>query len=89
MRNSSNLVVADSVSKTKEANGGEGMRRARKRRCIGTEEEGKGAVELSGSFSAQFAWSATLFPGVFFHLWQVFDNVFIVLNLTVKSQVSF
>ena len=90
VRNSSNLVVADSVSKTKEANGGEGMRRARKRRCIGTKEEGKGAVELSGSSSAQFAWPATLFPGGFFlHLRQVFDNVFIILILTVKSQVSF
>ena len=90
MRNSSNMVVADSVIKTNEANGGEGMRRARKRRCIGTEEEGKGAVELSGSFSAQFAWPATLFPGGFFlHLRQVFDNVFIILTLTVKSQVSF
>ena len=56
MRNSSNLVVvADLVIKTKEANGGEGIRRARKRRCIGTEEEGKEAVELSVSFSAQFA----------------------------------
>ena len=66
MRNSSNLVVEDSVIKTKEANGGEGIRRARKRRCIGTEEEGKEAVELSGSFSAQFAWPATLFPGGFF-----------------------
>ena len=66
MRNSSNLVVADLVIKTKEANGGEGIRRARKRRWIGTEEEGKGAVELSVSFSAQFAWSATLFPGGFY-----------------------
>ena len=53
---SSNLVVvADLVIKTKEANGGEGTKRARKRRCIGTEEEGKEAVELSVSFSAQFA----------------------------------
>ena len=58
-------MVAESVIKTKEANGGEGIRRARKRRCIGTEEEGKEAVELSVSFSAQFAWPATLFPGGF------------------------
>ena len=65
MRNSSNLVVADLVIKTKEANGGEGIRRARKRRCIGTKEEGKGTVKLSVSFSAQFAWPATLFPGGF------------------------
>ena len=67
MRNSSNLVVeADLVIKTKEANGGEGIRRARKRRWIGTEEEGKEAVELSVFFSAQFAWSATWFPGGFY-----------------------
>ena len=30
-----------------------------------------------------------LVPRWFLHLWQVFDNVFIILILTVKSQVSF
>ena len=30
-----------------------------------------------------------LVPRWFLHLWQVFDKVFIILILTVKSQVSF
>ena len=85
------MEEADLVIKTNEVNGGEGIKRARKRRCIGTEEEGKGAVELSGSFSAQFAWPATLFPGGFFlHLWQVFDKVFKVSKglLSCKSPIN-